>query len=171
MHIKWTICYSLVGWNSHPSRIGFWSGFGSLGGHFTTVQGLLQEVSVQACEWGRVCVCRCGWVWVSVQVCGHCLCRCVGICADVTVSVLVCGCLCKCVGVCAGVWLCLCRHGCVCAGVCACVCLYRWCLPENTSAMGPTGMLFLFACFSAVTSDAEWADDGGRSAGEKFKGA
>ena len=69
-----------------PYRIEFLGGFSSLGGCFTTVEGLLQEVSVQ------VCGCVCAGVWVSVLVYG-CVCAGVGVCAGVDV--------------CAGVWVCL----------------------------------------------------------------
>ena len=65
-------------------------GFGSLGGRFTTVEGLLEEVSGQVCGCG---LSGCANVW-SGQVC---VCKCVG----VGVSV------CRCVGVSAGVWVCL----------------------------------------------------------------
>ena len=83
--------------------------FGSLGGRFTTVEGLLQEVSGQVCGCGLVCVCRCVcvgvsvctgvWVCLCVQVCG-CVCvrRCVGVsvCRCVGVSVQVYGGVCIC---------------------------------------------------------------------------
>ena len=44
-----------------PSSFQNWilkMGFGSLGGHCTTVEGLLEEVSVQVCLWvSRMCAC------------------------------------------------------------------------------------------------------------------
>ena len=72
--------------------------FGSFGGHFITIEGLLVvEVPVQ------VCGCDCTGVWVCLWRCG---CVCVGVwgggmsvCAGVGVSVQVYRCLCRCVDV------------------------------------------------------------------------
>ena len=88
-------------------------GFGSLGGRFTTVEGLLEEVSVQVCGCGRVCVCRC--VCVGVSVCAGVwmwACLCVQVCVVVDVSV------------CAGVWMwgmSVCASVLSYAGVCVCL--------------------------------------------------
>ena len=104
-------------------------GFGSLGGRFTTVEGLLQEVSGQVCGCGAVCR-----VGVGVQVCGVCgrgggvRVRCGQGCCGWVRHVCVCKCVVVDVSVCTGVWVCgrVCR--CVGVGVsvqvyvCVCIC-------------------------------------------------
>ena len=79
-------------------------GFGSLGGRFTTVEGLLQEVSLQVCG----CLCTGVWVWA-------CLCVDVSVCAGVSSGRV-------CVFRCVGMWVCLCR----CVGVGKYVCAGVW---------------------------------------------